>query len=256
MKRIPAQVAKLGLATLLALSFAVAPGTPAASPALAAGCPTGPVTIGKLVRLFESSTGGRACYGGRLLTFRTFVQQLCNECGGTSAALVTPLWLNGLEGSNVTFSDGPRGGQMTAFVPPGLGRCSVVAKLAACPFRSYYGRWVTVSAHFDGPVAQTCRFDEHPPGPGFSTADAIAACREELIVLSVGSGASTGPGSPPDTATADGPILVGAEAEHRSAPGLLWVGLFLVAGLLSARRWRPFRRSEAVSSGRPIRLVR
>ena len=59
MNRIPAQVAKLGLATLLVLSFAVAPGMPAASTALAAGCPAGPVTIGKLVRLFESGPGGR-----------------------------------------------------------------------------------------------------------------------------------------------------------------------------------------------------
>ena len=243
MNRNPTQLAKVGLAALLALSFTVAPGTPAVSPALAAGCPDGPVTIGKLVRIFESGPGGRTCYGGRLLTFRTFVAQLCDGCGGAEAAVVSPLWLDSLEGSNVTFTDGPRGGQMIAFVPPGLGRCSVVEKLAACPFRSYYGRWVTVSAHFDGPVAQTCRYDEHPPGPGFSTADAIAACREELIVLSVGTAPSAGAGGPPDTATADGPILVAEEGDRRSAPGFLWVGLLLVAWFVSARRWRRVRQT-------------
>ena len=243
MNRIPAQLAKLGLATLLALSFTVSPGTPAASAALAAGCPPGPVTIGKLVRVFESGPGGRTCYGGRLLTFRAFVAQLCDGCGGAEAAVVSPLWLDSLEGSNVTFSDGPVGGQMIAFVPPGLGRCSVVKKLATCPFRSYYGRWVTVSAHFDGPVAQTCRYQEHPPGPGFSKADAIAECREDLIVLSVGTAASAGPDAPPDTATADGSIVVDPATERGPSSALSWIGGFLVAGWLSARRWRRVRRT-------------
>lgn len=238
MHRDPRGAAKLTGAALLALTVLLAPVSMTTSNAAASGCPSGPVTNAKLVRLFESGPGGLACYGGRLLTFRTFVGHVCDECGGAEAAVLSPRWLDGLEGSYVVLTDGPGGSEMTAFVPPGLGKCSVAAKLETCPFRSYYGRWVTVSGHFDGPVAQTCRYPEHPPGPGFSNADAILACRQALIVLSVGVGASVGAGGLPDTATA---LVAGPPVQPTGMPAVPWVGTFLVASWLSAR-W--FRRSR------------
>ena len=241
MRRVPGVVTELATAALLAMTILLVPGSVTTSEALASGCPSGQVTIAKLVTVFQSGPGGLTCYGGRLLTFRAFIAQPCNECGGTEAAVVSPLWLDGLEGSSVIFSNGPGGSQMVAFVPPGLGECSAIAKLKACPFRSYYGRWVTVSAHYDGPVAQTCRFPEHPPGPGFSTADAIQACRQELIVLSVGVGPSIGAGGPPDTAS---DVLVVATDTRSGVPnGLPWVGTFLVALWLSGRWLRRERRT-------------
>jgi hypothetical protein len=251
MHRDPGVVAKLAAAALLALTVLLAPGSVTTSDTLASGCPSGPVTVAKLVHVFESGPGGLTCYGGRLLTFRTFVAPLCDGCGGAEAAVVSPLWLDGLEGSSVIFTDGPGGSQMVAFVPPGLGECSAVAKLKACPFRSYYGRWVTVSAHYDGPVAQTCRYPEHPSGPGFSKADAILACRQELIVLSVGVGVgvSLGPGGPPDTATAA--FAVATDRAGGLLAALPWVGTCLAA-LWLCGGWSRGGRSSGVRLRRPV----
>jgi hypothetical protein len=184
MRRRFAAVARVTLAALLAFGVLMAPGnSTTAALARSPACPSPPVTIAKLVRLFEGP-GGRACYGGRLLTFRAFVPRPCDGCGGTAAYALTPSWLNGLSDGEVVLSAGPAGDQMVAYVPPALGSCGT--DLSTCPFRWYWGRWATVSAHFDGPVAQTCRYAEHPPGAGFTKQDAVAECREKLIVLSVG----------------------------------------------------------------------
>ena len=152
-----------------------------------------------------------ACYGSRLLTFRAYVPRP-TPGDGVSVGTITPRWLDSTFGSAVTLATGPTGNRTPAFVPPALGRC-YEGDMSTCPFRCYWGRWVTASAHFDGPVAQTCRYADHPPGPGFTTRDAVAGCRMRLIVLSVGSVA------PPDTAT----VAVQHEGRDGPSPGLLAV---------------------------------
>ena len=104
-----------------------------------------------------------------------------------------------------------------------------------CPFRSYANRWATVSAHYDGPVAQTCRYASHPPGGGFSRSDAVAECRAKLIVLSVG----------PDTLPAtDALAAAGMDQPPASSPPLLpWLAVFGLASLIGGwasrtRKWR------------------
>ena len=231
-RRIP-NVARLATAMAFAMGLLVLPGHVGTSAvARAADCPSAPVTIAKLVHL--DATPGNACYGGRLLTFRAYVSPPCDECGGVEAATISPRWLDGLLGSSVSLSAGPNRGQVSAYVPPALGRCSI-GHTATCPFRPFFGGWATVSAHYDGPVAQTCRYDAHPAGKGFSKQDAIAACRQKLIVLSVGSGAL--PATDTVAASAD------AGAAVTDSP-VAWIGGVALVALVLASRW-PVRRRRA-----------
>lgn len=222
-------VARLTGAVLLAAGVLVVPWqSSTAGVARAAGCPSPPVTVAKLAYLAPGQA--LACYGSRLLTFRAYVPRP-TPGDGVSVGTITPRWLDSTFGSAVTLATGPTGNQTPAFVPPALGRC-YEGDMSTCPFRCYWGRWVTVSAHFDGPVAQTCRYADHPPGPGFTTRDAVAGCRMRLIVLSVGSVA------PPDTAT----VAVQHEGRDGPSPGLLAVAALTLASLLLLAR-QPSRRS-------------
>jgi hypothetical protein len=217
-----AVVVRLTLAVLLAVGMLVAPGrSTTASVALAADCPSPPVTIGKVV------AGGAGCYGGRLLTFRAFVPRL-GDIGGTSAYEIRPVWLDAWSGSWVLLSAGPDAAQIVAFVPPALGHC-YGPEGSTCPFRWYRGRWATVSAHFDGEVAQTCRYAAgHPAGAGFTKADAVAECRAKLIVLSVG---------PVVPLPATDTVAVGHEDRDGPPTALFWVATSaLVLLLLASRR--------------------
>ncbi len=78
---------------------------------------------------------------------------------------------------------------------------------------------MTVSGHFDGPVARTCRIAEQPPGVGQTTADAIAECRTKLIILSVG------PGAPPPTDT----VGAAQETSTNPSPAWPWMAVFALA---------------------------
>jgi hypothetical protein len=70
-------VARLVPAVLLAIGLLVMPGQTTSAPvALAADCPSPPITISKVV------AGGARCYGGRLLTFRAYVPRV-EGVGGT-----------------------------------------------------------------------------------------------------------------------------------------------------------------------------
>jgi hypothetical protein len=175
-----------------------------------------------------------ACFGGELLTFQAYITDLPSSegRGGTSNGTITPRWLDGLKGSAVALSTGPGGPEIGAFVPPALGRCNwYTDDFATCPFRWYWGHWATVSAHFDGPVARTCRYAAGSRGVDLTKRAAVAWCRTQLIVLSVG------PTEPPATATA------GLVAEIPAAPppaplsvALLALGSLLLAGRFPSRR--------------------
>ena len=175
---------RLLLAVTIAMAVLLLPGVrPATSVARAAGCPSAPITIAEIVPLDGQSAV--ECFGGQLLTFRAFVV-VPEGLGGTSASTLAPAWLNDFGGSWALLGTGPEEAAIGAFVPPALGHCDGDPTGPKCPFRWYANRWATVSAHYDGPVAQTCRYSSHPPGKGFSKQAAVAECRVKLIVLSVG----------------------------------------------------------------------
>jgi len=183
MNRWPEIARRLAIAVLLAVGALIAPGrSSTAAIALASDCPW-QVNIDGLAAM--SSGQGLACYGGRLLTFEAYVPAPCSGCGGMSAFTVSPRWLDSVFGSTVNLSAGPGRPEQLVFVPPTLGRCAAFVDLKACPFHPYSRRRVVVSAHFDDPVAATCRYSEHPAGPGFSREDAVTGCQASLVVLSV-----------------------------------------------------------------------
>jgi hypothetical protein len=251
--------APAGLATATLMLAGMLAGLGGSPPAAAAGgpdCPSPPVTIQDLIRLVHGPESfdprGRqvlACLGGRQLTFQAYVPDLprSDGRGGTSTTTISPRWLDGLKGSAVALSSGPGGPEIGAFVPPALGRCSwYTDDFATCPFRWYWGRWATITAHFDGPVARTCRYTPGSRGDDIGRRDAVLWCRTQLIVLSVG------PIEPPATTTA------GLIAEIPAAPptrpvalGLFALGSLLLAGRLTARR--PQRRGNAPSGATPAR---
>jgi hypothetical protein len=219
---------RLGVRLLLAVLFAFAvlvlpEDRPDASIARAGGCPSAPITIAEIVNL--EGVSPVTCFGGTLLTFRAFIP-VPEGLGGTSAYSIAPTWLDDWAGSWVLLSAGPGRASTVAFVPPALGRCQADPAGPRCPFRSYAHRWATVRAHFDGPVAQTCRYASHPPGKGYSKHAAVDECRAKLIVLSVG----------PDSLPATDAVTV-PEADPRGQPPLIaWFVLFGVGSLLLAFR--------------------
>ena len=211
--------ARLATAALLTLGLLVTPGGAATTAvAKAADCPPPPVTIAKLVHL---DVPGHHCYGSRVLVFRAFVAPQCDECGGFSATVIAPRWLDGLQGSSVNLSAVAQGAQVAAYVPPALGRCHLTND-SACPFHPYREQWATVTARFDDPVAQTCHYADKPAGAGVTKADAVAECRAKLVVLSVG------PDSNPATDAVAAPVV----DPRGSRPAPVWFAVFGVALLL------------------------
>lgn len=231
-------VARLAIAGLLAVALAVMPGAGVGDVAARSSrCPT--PTIQRLVR-----DGSIPCYRSRTLTFRAYVQHPCTEgCGGASAYSIRPRWLDTFGGSYAILGSGPHSASLPAFVRPALGRCSPMAELRSCLFRPYEGHRVTVRARYNDPVARTCRYSEHPPGPGFTRKDAIAECSADLVVLSVRPAA-------PETDVA------ATFVPFRSADGLRglsWLIAFSIAFPLAAR-WFP-RRGRRTSQDRASGFV-
>jgi hypothetical protein len=169
------------------------------------------------------------------MIFSAYVQGPCDGCGGATAYVLKPRWLDSLQGTYVLLGTGPRSGSIQAFVPPSHGGCSSIADLTTCPFHRYRGHWATVRARYNDPVAQTCRYSEHPPGAGFSKKDAIAECQANLVVLSVGPAA-------PETDVA----AVTDTSPGNPAMLPIWVAIFALTLLLAAW-WFPARRRETGS---------
>jgi hypothetical protein len=213
--------ARLTTAALLAAVVLVLarPATPIAS-ARSSGCPSADSQR-------PPAYGTAKCYGSRALTFRAYVQYPCTDgCGGTVAYAISPRWFDSLDGSYVELGTGPRSAAISAFVPPRLGRCSDFAALKSCPLRP--GQWAIVTARFNHPLARTCRYSDHPPGPGFSRKEAIAECSADLVVDSV---VPVGPETD-----------VAAPVEDPAGnPELLPLLALFGAALVPAARWLPRR---------------
>ena len=223
-------VARLSTAALFAIALLITPGgSGSTAVTLAADCPSPPVTVKKLVNL---DIPGHKCYGDTVLVFRAFVAPRCDECGGVSATVIAPRWLDGLLGSSVNLSAVPDGPQVAAYVPPALGKCPVTDD-SACPFRPYRNGYATVSAQYDAPVAQRCHYAEKPAGGGFTKADAVAECQAKLVVVSVSADAGA-------ATDAVAPVAVSMSPGRDGAPIAAWLVALAVttlgSGLLLARR--------------------
>jgi hypothetical protein len=223
-------VARLSTAALFAIALLITPGgSGSTAVTLAADCPSPPVTVKKLVNL---DVPGHKCFGDTVLVFRAFVAPRCDECGGVSATVIAPRWLDGLLGSSVNLSAVPDGPQLAAYVPPALGKCPVTDD-SACPFRPYRNGYATVSAQYDAPVAQRCHYAEKPAGGGFTKADAVAECQAKLVVVSVSADAGA-------ATDAVAPVAVAMSPGREGAPIAAWLVALAVttlgSGLLLARR--------------------
>jgi hypothetical protein len=149
------------------------------------GCPTPPVTVDEIAGLTPERA--LACFGGAPLTFEAYVPAHPYGVDEASDSSLSPTWLDGLGGSVVALSAGPDAGALVrAYVPPALGRCDWRKSIAECPFGTFEGGRVLVRAHFDDPVATTCRAVSVVEGSTFTDAEAVTVCRRLLIVSSVG----------------------------------------------------------------------
>jgi hypothetical protein len=225
-------VARLTMAVLVATVILVLPGGgPGAAVARSSDCVT---TIHQLIE------GTSTCPDGHVMIFRAYVQRPCYECGGVTAYLLKPRWLDGLDGTYVLLGTGRLSANIPAFVPPSHGRCSPIANLRTCPFHPYQGRWAIVRARYNDPIAQTCRYSEHPPGAGFSKKDAVAECQADLVVLSVG------PAAPETDVVATAIVGPGGQ------PAMpIWVAIFVGTMLLTALTFPVHRRRSRIEGPRP-----
>ncbi len=216
-------IARMATAVVFAFAMLIVPGSVGSTAATrAADCPPPPVTVKKLVNL---DVPGQKCYGDTVLVFRAFVAPPCDECGGVSETVIAPRWLDALEGSSANLSAVPDGPQLAAYVPPALGACPL-SDDSACPFRPYRNHYATISAHYDAPVAQKCRYAVKPAGGGHTKADAVAECQAKLVVVSVSADA----GAATDTvSTATKPVR--SATDDSGAPLMAWLMTFAVATL-------------------------
>ena len=212
-RRLMGLVARLASAALLTLGLLLMPGGAASTVvAKSTDCPPPPVTVAKLVHL---DVPGHQCYGSRVLVFRAFVAPPCDECGGVSATVIAPRWLDGLEGSSVNLSAVAEGPQIAAYVPPALGRCHLTND-SACPFHRIASNGRR-SRRATTTVAQTCHYADKPAGGGAATA-----------VVAESADCPPGPDSNPVTDAVAAPA---ADSVHEPAAPA-WLLVFGVASVL------------------------
>lgn len=153
-------------------------------------CPVIPVD---LATVRDVARAGRAieCFGRRALTFRAYVP-VTEGLGGTSGSKMTPRWIAD-PWTGVLLQPGPLPQQdqdawLIVRVPPTLGSCDITyVQSPRCPFGAHLDGYLTVTGHFDEPVAATCRSRPFQAGgdPGPSKARMIARCRREFVVSAI-----------------------------------------------------------------------
>jgi hypothetical protein len=222
---------------MITCSVAFLAGPIAASPrvALAAGCPSLPLSVGELVAMQRQNgplakafalgvtpmnERALACFGGRELVVSAFVNQP-DGVGGTTSFSIMPTWI--VAGSLFVFASsrevapGYGDGPFTSIsVRPSLGNLQ----------RRYARHWVTIRGHFDDPAAATCKASG-PKGVTPTRAQAIAICQTMFVVTSIRTSGA------PDTATAA--TVATVPVLGSAVPwliGLVW----FVGGVLARRR--------------------
>ena len=159
---------------------------------------------------------GLACYGASDVTVVGFVHEP-DGLGGTNAVAIEPTWLTEwglfLYASARKRDGAPVDDPYVVAYPPGSGD----------PNRRYDGKWVSVVAHFDDAAAQTCHAEGPADADPPSDEEAVAMCRQILVLSSVRVT------SAPDSAT----VPLGRPGPD-PAVLLLAAGLGLIAWIVAA----------------------
>ncbi len=161
------------------------------SPSLdATGCPTGTPDLAT-VRDVARAGHAIACFGSQPLTFRAYVPAT-EGLGGVNAYKMTPHWLaDPWWGVILQPEPSPEVDQnawLIVRVPPSLGSCTITdIRAADCPFGAHLAGHVTITGHFDDPVARTCQSRPFEAGgdPGPSKKQMIARCRAAFVVTAL-----------------------------------------------------------------------
>ncbi|HEX6945201.1 MAG TPA: hypothetical protein VF196_03340 [Casimicrobiaceae bacterium] len=219
---------------VVALAILVGVLAPAAVPGRAAAravpCPDRhAVTVHDLLDLAPFDVSGfgganpraHACFGGATITIRGFANWP-DGLGGTSVSGIRPGYFEWpqfyLFASSREVAPGfGKGAFYGITVPPRFGKVE----------NTYHRVWVVVTARFEDPLANRCR-GYGPKGDRPTRAEAIATCRESLVLTSIRVASG-----PPDTAAA-----VPDQADPRT-PGAPWpwlVGAVLLGALVGWRR--------------------
>jgi hypothetical protein len=168
----------------------VGPTASATPPPVAKGCPAPPVDLATARDLAKA---GRAvaCFGSQPLTFRAYVPMV-EGLGGVSGSRLTPRWIadawSGVIVQPKRLSKVNQDAWLIVRVRPSLGACTITdVEAAPCPFGGLVEKYVTLTGHFDDPVAQTCRSRAWDTGgdPGPSKKQMIASCRAAFVVTAV-----------------------------------------------------------------------
>lgn len=169
---------------------ATASRTPVPTAAVKPGCPTPPVSLAK-VRDLARAGKAVGCFGSTALTFRAYVPTT-EGLGGVSGSKMTPTWIAD-NWTGAILQPGPLADQdqdawLIVRVPPSLGRCSITEVTATdCPFGAHLEGYVTVTGHFDDPVATKCKSVAFSPelDPGPSKSKMVARCRTQFVVSAI-----------------------------------------------------------------------
>jgi hypothetical protein len=220
-------LAAAGFAPVVTLA-ASAPAVASSGATDAAGCPTRPLSVAELLRLWDgepagflgmTSPRGRACFGRSDVVVFGYVNAP-DGMGGTSAVTILPSWLteNGLMlyGSSREVGGYPAGDAYVVAMPPGFGDLQM----------RYRHRWVQLVAHFDDARARTCHAvgpkDAQPP----SRKEAVRLCRSILVLSSINTT------SVPDTAAA----MIEAKPGVQGSPAGV-TAILPLAGVVGALAW-------------------
>lgn len=166
-----------------------APASPSPSTA-AGGCPALPVDLAS-VRDTARAKRAIACFGSEPLTFRAYVPTI-TDLGGVSGSKMTPAWIadnwTGAILQPRPLADQDQDAWLIVRVPPSLGRCAITEVTATdCPFGSHLEGYVTVTGHFDDPVATKCKSVAFSPelDPGPSKSKMVARCRTQFVLSAI-----------------------------------------------------------------------
>lgn len=168
-----------------------------------------------------------ACFGGATLTIRGYANWP-DGIGGTSQSGTRPGWFEWpafmLFASSREVAPGfGRGAFYGIVVPPRLGAVE----------QRYHRTWVVVTARFAHPLADRCR-GYGPRGDRPTRAEAIAGCRDRLVMLSI----TRAPGPPATDAAGrmTGSSALGGIPPSLPAPAAPLLALVALAG--SVAGWR------------------
>jgi len=222
----------LGVLAMAALLGGVAPVVSPPAAARTVVCPdAGSVSVGDLLALaprrgksgyWGANPRAHRCFGGAVIRIRAFANWP-DGLGGTSTSGIKPAvfeWpqLYLFESAREVYRGYGAGRFYGVVAPPRFGRVE----------KAFHRVWVDVTARFEDPYADRCH-GWAAVGKPMSRADAVAICRDMLVLTSIRTASSA-----PDTTTGASPSL----PPGSGVPWAWWAFLVPAAGLGAWLGWR------------------